>query len=216
MTDSNVVLPQGDYRWSKPAERNKEPILVHLQRLLAPPRKWRVLEIGSGTGQHALHFTRCMPNLEWFTSDLIANHETINALLDAAGNASVHRPVELSASTLDSYEQPIDVIYTANTCHIMSWTQVKAMLRNAGKLLPIGGLLIIYGPFHVGGQATSEGNYRFDQSLSMVNPWQGIRDREHVVLQADGAGFSLIEWHDMPATNQLLVLERRRDNRPMS
>ncbi len=210
MTESGPPAPPGNYRWSRPAERNQQPIAGHLERILCQPKRWRVLEIGSGTGQHAVYFTQTLSNVEWFTSDLIANHESINALIDVAGNSRLHRPVELSASTLASFEQPVEAIYTANTCHIMSWPQVQRMFSNAGKLLSAGGLFIVYGPFHVGGRATSEGNYRFDQTLSQVNPWQGIRDREHIVRQADGAGFSLTEWHDMPANNQLLVLERRR------
>lgn len=211
MTESQAGLPPSGYQWSKPAERNQRPILAVLKTLLSPSRHWRVLEIGSGTGQHAIYFTDALSNLEWFTSDLIASHDSINALLELAGNPRVHRPRELDASTLNTFDEPVDVIYTANTCHIMSWEQVKAMMQNAGELLPVGGLFIVYGPFHVGGQATSEGNYRFDHALSQANPWQGIRDRAHVVRQADGAGFSLTHCIQMPANNQLLVLERRRN-----
>ncbi len=209
LSSSDTDRPAGDYLWSTAAERNQEPILTVLRDLLSPDRTWRVLEIGSGTGQHAVHFTNGMPNLEWYTSDLIASHDTINAYLDVAGNSKVHRPLEISATSLATCTLEIDAIYTANTCHIMSWPQVKTMLRNAGSVLPVGGLLIIYGPFHVGGQPTSMGNFRFDQALSQANPWQGVRDREHVVRQADGAGFSLTGWYAMPANNQLLVLERR-------
>ena len=160
---------------------------------------------------------------EWQTSDLIANHATINAYFDSvgdtvgvpdgnsAGQARLRRPIELDAESLADFTEAVDVIYTANTCHIMSWQHVEDMISNAGCVLSTGGLFIVYGPFHVGGQATSEGNYRFDLTLSQVNAWQGIRDREQVVWTADAAGFSLTQCHDMPANNQLLVFERRRD-----
>ncbi|MFK8030394.1 MAG: DUF938 domain-containing protein [Gammaproteobacteria bacterium] len=202
---------RSSYRWSEPAERNQNPILAHLCRILPPSRQWKVLEIGSGTGQHAVHFATHLPHVEWLASDLIENHQTLNAYFDAAACANVRRPVELDAESLALFDESVDVIYTANTCHIMSWEQAQAMIRNAGRVLGPTGRLIIYGPFNVGGEATSDGNYRFDQMLSQTNPWQGIRNREDVIWQAERAGFSLTHRYDMPANNQLLVLERRKD-----
>lgn len=211
MSLSNSDDAKASYRWSQPAERNQVPILTHLQSLLDENRHYRVLEIGSGTGQHAVHFANALPKVEWITSDLKENHATLNAYLEVAGNSRIRRPIELDAESLAKFDEQVDVIYTANTCHIMSWEQAQAMILNAGRVLATQGLFLVYGPFHVGGQANSEGNYRFDLSLSQTNAWQGIRNREDVIREADAAGFSLTQSFDMPANNQLLVLERRRD-----
>lgn len=155
--------------------------------------------------------TNALQNVTWYTSDLPDNLEQINAFLAANGNDQVIRPVALEAATLHHFQEPVDVIFTANTCHIMAWQDVKRLCVNAGRCLSPGAMLVIYGPFHVGGRATSEGNYRFDLTLSQSNPWQGIRHREALIQTADQAGFSLLRIDVMPANNQLLVLSRRRD-----
>lgn len=204
-------MSQGDsFHWSQPAERNQQPILERLAPLLTCDQSWHVLEIGSCTGQHAVHFATQMPHVVWQTSDLIDHHASINAYLDTVSLENVRRPLELDAASLADVELPVDMIYTANTLHIMSWENVERLFSNAGQVLTPGSLLVVYGPFHVGGQATSDGNYRFDLTLSQTNAWQGIRHREAVVRCADSAGFSMTERYDMPANNQLLVFSRRR------
>lgn len=202
---------QGLYRWSEPAERNQAPILDCLAPLLPSDRDWRVLEIGSGTGQHAVHFARSLPHVRWYSSDLEEYHATLNAYFDQAAPANLVRPLLLDAQSLGQFDQDIDLIYTANTLHIMSWENVTALFANAGRVLKAGHRMVVYGPFHVGGQATSDGNYRFDLTLSQSNPRQGIRHREAVAISADQAGFSLTQRFDLPANNQLLVFERRHD-----
>ncbi len=196
--------------WSEAAARNQSPILEILRTLMPPSEKKRVLEIGSGTGQHAIHFGKELPYIEWQTSDLVANHEVIRDTLESVNLPNVHLPVALEAGTLIENAPTCDVVYTANTCHIMSWENAMTMIEAVGQLLPESGVLIIYGPFNVGGQATSESNLRFDHYLSLSNPRQALRNREDIAWTADAASMSLTCCLAMPANNQLLVFEKRR------
>ena len=195
--------------FSSAAERNKEPLLEVLGPMLRD-QQLRVLEVGSGTGQHAVHFARAFPSVTWQTSDLPANHATIRAWLDEHGPANALAPVALDADDF-SGAPAADVVFTANTLHIMSWHSARRLLHGVGALLQPGGRLIVYGPFRVGGAATSASNERFDRSLRASNTLQGVRDREQVCWNADAAGLSLTSRTDMPANNQVLVFERRAD-----
>jgi len=195
--------------WSEAADRNRHPILDVLREVLPATHDWRVLEIGSGTGQHAVYFTEQLPHLDWQTSDLQANHKAIRSTLEKHASTRVKHPLELEAATIGCLPSEYDAVYTANTCHIMSWDNVRKMFAQTGTLLQPEGRFVLYGPFHVGNQATSESNHRFDHYLSQVNPRQGIRNREDIAVLADTAGLSLIKRFDMPANNQMLVFEKR-------
>jgi hypothetical protein len=161
-----------------------------------------VLEIGSGTGQHAAWFSAALPHLRWQASD-VAEH-----LPGIAEWIADPEPLELDV------DRPFpaiaaDAVYSANTCHIMSWPQVERMFRGVAGLLPARGVFALYGPFHYGGQPTSESNARFDAMLRERDPLGGVRDFEAVRELAQMHGLALEEDHPMPANNRLLVFRKR-------
>ena len=191
-------------------ERNQAPILQHLRRLLKAPVD--VLEIGSGTGQHAVYFAQHMPHIQWQTSDLDENHAGINAWLSEAALPNVRPPMSLDVSIPEAWpEGPYDVVFSANAIHIMSWSSAQAMLASVGPVLRLEGLLILYGPFNYNGQFTSDSNAQFDQSLKSRNPQSGIRHFEQVENCLNQAGLYLAEDNPMPANNRLLVFAKSDD-----
>ncbi len=195
--------------FSQACENNRGPILAVLQRVLAERR--RVLEVGSGTGQHAVYFAPRLPHLVWQTADLEVNHPGINAWIDDCPAANLCRPLALNADqrpwSMNGY-QP-DALFTANTCHIMSWSSVEHLFAELGTLLEQDAVLAIYGPFNYQGNYTSESNARFDQWLKQMAPHQGIRDFEAVDRLAQQIGFMLVEDNPMPANNRLLVWHKK-------
>lgn len=188
--------------FSPACERNREPILAILRAVLADAKS--VLEIGSGTGQHAVFFCEHLPHLVWQTSDLPANHAGIAAWLAEAQLPNVLPPLALDASG-EWPAGPFDAVFSANTCHIMAWQEVVAMFASASRVLASGGALCIYGPFNYGGAFTSDSNARFDAQLRMQAPHMGIRDFEAVNRLASQLGLTLQADHEMPANNRLLV-----------
>lgn len=185
-------------------ENNKDPILDILRPLLAPGR--RVLEIGSGTGQHAAYFAAACPQLEWQTSDVVDNHGSIEAWIDGIANARA--PLALDVDADDWPDETYDAVFSANTAHIMSWPTVERMFHGVARVLRPGGVFALYGPFNYGGAYTSEGNERFDRELRGAGRGMGIRDSEAIVELADAAGMTLLADHDMPANNRILVFAR--------
>jgi SAM-dependent methyltransferase len=193
-------------RFSEPCERNREPILAVLKRVFADRRE--VLEIGSGTGQHAAYFAPALPHLVWQPSDVAENLPSVNAWAAEAGAASLAPPLELDV------DRPFprvaaDGVFSANTCHIMSWPQVERMFAAVGSLLPQGGVFALYGPFNYGGKPTSPSNAAFDASLRLRDPQSGLRDAEAITALAARHGMTLDEDNAMPANNRLLVFRRR-------
>lgn len=186
--------------FSEAAERNRAPILAVLKRVFADRKK--VLEIGSGTGQHAAYFAPELPHLVWQASDVAAN------LPDIRQWASNPAPLELDVDRPFPAVQA-DAVFTANTCHIMSWTQVEKMFSGVAQLLPGGGVFALYGPFRYGGKPTSESNARFDAMLRARDPSSGVRDFEAVRDIAGRHGLQLEEDNAMPANNRLLVFRKR-------
>jgi hypothetical protein len=187
--------------------RNRDPILAVLRPRFA--MRMRVLEIGSGTGQHAVHFARAMPHLKWHTTDLPDNHEGIRAWLAQAALPNVFPPMALDMGRPESW--PItrhDAVFSANTLHIASWSQVQSLFAHLPRLLAAKATLVFYGPFNVGGQFTSPSNQAFDASLRAEDPARGIRDLEAVVKLAEGAGLRFVEDIEMPANNRCLVFEK--------
>jgi cyclopropane fatty-acyl-phospholipid synthase-like methyltransferase len=195
-----------DKAFSAACENNKGPILEVLRRYLTAPAT--VLEIGSGTGQHSVHFGAALPQVTWQTSDLPANHAGIRAWLDEAGLPNVLPPLKLDVAGGSWETGPVDAVFSANTAHIMHWPVVVAMLAGVGRLLPADGLFMLYGPFNYEGRHTSESNARFDLSLRMNDPGMGIRDFEAVRDELARAGLALEADHEMPANNRLLVFRR--------
>ena len=191
---------------SEASERNKEPILRVLRQVL--PSAGTVLEIGSGTGQHAVYIGAAFPRLVWQTSDLTENHADIRAWLDEAGLDNVRPPLTLDVGAGPWPGEPVEAVFSANTAHIMSWPQVEAMLRGVGRSLADGGVFCLYGPFNYDGNYTSESNAAFDRFLRDRDPQSGIRDFEAINELMEEPG--LVLWRDyaMPANNHLLVWKK--------
>ena len=196
--------------YSSSSERNKAPILAVLAARLRGPR--RVLELGSGTGQHAVYFGAALPELTWMTSDLPDNHAGICSWLDEAGLRNVAPPLALDVRTWPWPVEgmQVDTVYSANTAHIMDWPAVESMFAGVGRLLadspdPDDAMFLLYGPFSYGSQHTSEGNVAFDRQLRGQPGGMGIRDLDDLVPLARSGGMTLREDIAMPANNRVLV-----------
>lgn len=190
--------------FSQASENNKTPILNALREVLQPRDK--VLEVGSGTGQHAVFFGQKMPDITWQTSDLAVNHAGIQRWLHEAGLANVVAPLGLNVLDADAWPTTqFNAVYSANTAHIMPWEAVQAMLRHAPRVLVDGGKFILYGPFNYNGEYTSQSNRQFDVMLKYNDAKQGIRDFDELNKVAEAAGFTLLKDYEMPANNHLLV-----------
>jgi cyclopropane fatty-acyl-phospholipid synthase-like methyltransferase len=195
-----------DKEFSAASERNRAPILQALRGLFADCKS--VLEIGSGTGQHAVHFGAALPALQWQTSDLPGNHASIRAWIAESGLPNVLPPLALDVASSAWPAGPFDAIYSANTCHIMSWGEVQSMFAGIGRVLAPGGVLCIYGPFNRDGNYTSAGNAAFDASLKARAPHMGLRDVQALDALAREQGLTLVEDIAMPANNALLAWRR--------
>lgn len=188
------------------SENNKAPILAQLQRVFAD--RTRVLEIGSGTGQHAAHFAAGLPHLQWQPSDLPEQLPGIRAWAAAVAAANLFDPMALDVAAADWGVSGFDAAFTANTLHILSWARVEALFAGLAARIAVSGLLVVYGPFNYCGAYTSAGNARFDRWLRAGDTGQGIRDFEAVAELAAAQGFALREDNAMPANNRLLVWHR--------
>lgn len=188
-------------------ERNRQPILEVLReefRGLA-----RVLEIGSGTGQHAVFFGAALPWLRWQTSDLPGNHEGIRAWLEQAALDNVLPPLALDVERFDPGGLAFDAVFSSNTAHIMGIEAVRCLFELAGKVLEEGGLFCLYGPFNFGGRFSSDSNAAFDASLKQRDPAMGIRDIESLDRFGTAAGLFRARLYAMPANNYLAVWQKR-------
>lgn len=192
--------------FSQACENNKAVILEVLKRHLIQPGK--LLEIGSGTGQHAAFFAEHLPHLLWQTSDLVENHAGILAWMHDYRGENLLPPFEWNVATADWSSLSMDAVFTANTLHIMSWQEVEAMITGVGQVLSTGGVWAVYGPFNYNGQFTSESNARFNDWLYQQAPHRAIRDFEKVCALAEAAGLQLLEDNEMPANNRCLVFRR--------
>ncbi|ACV27857.1 DUF938 domain-containing protein [Kangiella koreensis] len=193
-------------QFSEACERNKGPILDVIKPYLQHSNE--VLEVGSGTGQHAACFAAAMPHLIWHTSDLRENHPSIMAWVESSELPNLRKPRTLDVSQAVWPVNQADAIFTANTCHIMSWERVLDLFQGANRVLKPGGHLLIYGPFNVNGEYTSESNKAFDASLKQRDPESGLRDYEDMNRVARHNGFSLVQRHEMPANNMLLAYQK--------
>lgn len=192
--------------FSEACERNREPILAILNRVFLDRK--RVLEIGSGTGQHAAYFAPALPHLVWQASDVAENLPGIRQWVEEVGASNLREPIALDVEQeFPSVE--VDAVFSANTCHIMSWPQVERMVAGIGRLLPPGGVFALYGPFNYHGKHTSESNARFDAMLRGRDPASGLRDFDDIAVLAQRAGLALAEDNAMPANNRLLVFQQQ-------
>lgn len=186
--------------------QNRQPIQEILDTLLSD--KKTVLEIGSGTGQHAVYFAEAYPHLTWQSSDRSENIAGIKMWLNDAELSNTPDPLELDVSSSSWPTELFDVVYSANTVHIMHWPQVIDCFAGMGSVLDKHGLFILYGPFNYDGQYTSESNQRFDQWLKADDPGKGIRDIEALNQLAKTADMTLIHDFPMPANNRILVWKK--------
>ncbi len=197
----------GEKPFADACERNRNPILAVLRAHFSD--RTRVLEVGSGTGQHAVHFAAAMPYLVWQTSDRAENLPGIRAWLADAKLANTPPPIELDVTSDAWPSTPYDAIFSANTLHIMSWPEVERFFAALGRITTTEAKLAIYGPFNYGGAFTSASNAAFDESLKARASHMGIRDMEAVNALARDAGFALIDDVAMPANNRTLVWQRQ-------
>ncbi|MEO6798349.1 MAG: DUF938 domain-containing protein [Rhodanobacter sp.] len=190
---------------SPACERNRDPILEVLLDYFAD--RHHVLEIGSGTGQHAVHFAAALPQLIWQSSDRSENLAGLRAWLDEAALANTPAPLELDV-TGRWPSGPFDAVFSANTLHIMDWSEVRQMFARLPTILADNAILVVYGPFNHHGHYGSDSNAAFDQWLKARGAHMAIRDAEAVDALAAAAGFNLIEDRSMPANNRCRVWRR--------
>lgn len=193
--------------FSAACDRNKDPILGVLKEHITRDHK-RVLEIGSGTGQHAVYFAANFPFLEWFPSDVKSQHAGMMEGFKEFKIPNIMPPLKFEIGKDEFPKLKFDVVFTANTLHIMHWKECKTLFKMLGHRLREGSLAMIYGPFNYNGEFTSESNREFDQTLKGRDPLSGIRSFEDVNNNMVKNGFELLEDHEMPANNRMLVYRR--------
>ncbi|MBD5804306.1 hypothetical protein AZOA_37490 [Azoarcus sp. Aa7] len=213
------MTPTASFAWTaattmeKPhapaTERNREPILTVLRRHFAD--RHHVLEIGSGTGQHAVHFAAALPHLIWQTSDRPQYLPGIRLWLNEARLPNTPEPLALDVNAPPALPAHYDAVFSANTLHIMSWPEVERLFALLPALMTSDALFCCYGPFNYGGRFSSASNAQFDAALKQDDPRRGIRDIEAVDALAHNAGLALIEDAEMPANNRCITWRRVAD-----
>lgn len=193
--------------FSAACERNSAPILEILEAVILPSDR-RLLEIGSGTGQHAVYFAPHFPQLEWYPTDLSSNLLGMNLWFNEARIPNIQKPTRLDVSKDDFPKLKFDVVFTANTFHIMHWKDCKSFMKLLGHRLRENSRAIFYGPFKYQGEFTSPSNAEFDQTLKSKDPLSGIRAFEDVNNNMIKNGFELVHDYEMPANNRMLVYNR--------
>ena len=186
--------------------QNQDVILKQLQTLCPDPAS--ILEIGSGTGQHAVHFAAHLPHLKWYTSDRLENHPGIKLWLDESLLNNLHYPIDLDVKQGNWPELNIDIVYSANTAHIMSQSEVEYFVKGVGKLLNENGLFILYGPFNYNGLYTSESNQHFDNWLKQRDSQSGIKDFDFLDSIAKQSGLVFNQQIEMPVNNKILCWKK--------
>lgn len=192
--------------YSQACENNKGPILDILRTVFDAPGT--VLEIGTGTGQHAVHFARALPYLQWQPTDHPEAAHIARPRLEQAALPNLRSISALDVSNPDWSEEAFTYAFSANTAHIMAWDEVEQMVRHIGERLPAEGAFCLYGPFNQDGQYSSDSNRLFDQHLRARAPHMGIRNLEDIETVAESVGLALTENHAMPANNRLLVFKQ--------
>jgi len=196
-----------DARLDFPATgRNAEAILAVLRDAL--PARGLMLEIAAGSGQHARHFADALPTLDWQPTDLDPRHRlSIDAW--CADMPNVHPAIPLDATDPAWPVTAADAVLCINMIHIAPWEAARGLLAGAGRILPAGAPLVLYGPFQLSGRHTAESNARFDASLRGQDPRWGVRDLDDVTAEAQAAGLGLDATHAMPANNLTVVYRKR-------
>jgi len=209
--------------FSPACERNRDPILAVLRRFLgegSPDRPLRLLEMGSGSGQHAVHMARHLSGLHWQPTELPGSLEGLGARVTVEGSqglapgSRIDPPLALDVVNPDWPGGPWDAVFSANTAHIMPAAAVPALLAGSARALRPGGLLLLYGPFRYGTTHTAASNAAFDAHLRGLDPAMGVRDAHDLTHQAASLGLVAEDDVAMPANNRLLVFRRRKTPRP--
>ena len=191
------------------AARNAAPILEILRREFR--RATSVIEIGSGTGQHAVTFAAALDHLRWQTSDLDENHAGIRAWIDRARLPNVESPLSVDVLCASLDEETYDAAFSSNTAHIMGIDAVERMFELVGGALRVGGVFCLYGPFKAGGVFNSPSNADFDQSLKRRDPVMGIRDIEALDEFAAASGLQRARFYAVPSNNNVAVYVKAGD-----
>ena len=192
--------------YSESCDQNRDVILSVLKRVFVD--SGLVLEIGSGTGQHAVFFAENMPHCQWQPSDRMEYLPGIQAWVDEANLDNMLEIIPLDVTMPVWPVAEADYIYSANSVHIMSWDAAQALFAGLKSVLKSGGLFVLYGPFNYAGAYTSSSNERFDQWLKQRDPQSGIRDFESLDQLANQSGMSLMDDVEMPANNRILVWKK--------
>lgn len=201
MTDEDLMLP-----FSEACERNKGPILEVLLRVFVG--RLQVLEIGSGTGQHAVHFAAHLREVVWQPTERLASVAALESRIRSQGVANLRPPAVLDVNQKVWPVRSVDAVFSANTLHIISWQEVKLMFTGIDAVLKPRGVLCVYGPFRYHGKHTAPSNERFDAELRERDPKSGIRDIDDVCELAAACRLRLAADHDLPANNRLLEFQR--------
>lgn len=191
--------------FSQACENNKQPILEVIKDYFSTGV---VLEIGSGTGQHALYFAEHLKPVYWQTSDRVERLTGINLWLNTYRWYNLGRPLAIDVNQKDWPLDEVDGVFSANTAHIMSWSTVENMFDHVGKILRPSHYFCLYGPVNINGEFTADSNREFDRQLKSDNPTMGIRDLEDLQTLGDKTGMSFAQLHPMPANNHLMVWQR--------
>lgn len=192
--------------FSEACERNKAPILEVLRAAFSD--RSQVLEIGSGTGQHAVHFAAHLTHLIWHPTEQLAYLADLAARVKREGTSNLRAPAVLDVKQTVWPLRSVDAIFTANTLHIMGWAEVEAMFRGVDTVLSAQGVLCIYGPFRYAGRHTSDSNRDFDLMLKERDALSGLRDLTDLTTLAERHALRLRADHDLPANNRLLEFVR--------
>lgn len=192
--------------YSESCAKNQAPILEILREIFVDQRN--VLEIASGTGQHAIYFGRGLPHLSWQTSELPQNHAGILAWLNEAKLPNVLPPIAIDVNDDPWPVENMDTVFSANTVHIISWPEIEKMFAGIARVLSAGGMLCLYGPFNYGGKFTSESNAHFDVWLKSRDSNSGVRNFEDINQLAETHGLFLLKDVSMPSNNRILVWQR--------
>ncbi len=198
--------PSSGKPFAPSCERNRDPILGILREAFADCRN--VLEIGSGSGQHAVYFAAALPHLQWQASERSESVSGVQSWLDEAALANTPPAIVLDVGQEDWPSAAYDAVFTANTLHIMAWAEVQRLFARLPAIMDADCILVVYGPFKVAGEFTSASNAAFDAWLHEQAAHMGIRDLADVDALAAGAGLQRVALHSMPANNFCVVWKR--------
>ena len=190
--------------FSSACEKNKKPILEVLKEIISPENR-HLLEIGAGTGQHAIYFASHFRDLNWTISDIASRQYDLKQLIYKEKLKNIHGPIEFEIGKTLFPREDFDLIFLANVFHIISWKLIKTLIKTFGKSLKEGTQVLVYGPFNYEGAFTSSGNKQFDKNLREKDPLSGIRSFEDVKKVMEKNGLFLGKDYEMPANNRLLL-----------